>query len=192
MVEAIRQSMFRFRYLLLTLLTLCFAIQIIDRAKTAVLLPFISKDVGLTNWQIGIGMAIMMIFYGPTQAFAGWLCDKFGSRRITIFSIAAWSIMTYWQGLITSVDEWYIRQALFGILIGTELIPTTRLLVRYFPPLQRGRAMGALSLSWIVTPAIAPLLATWMYVALGNSWREVFFVLAYIALYASARYLVRF
>jgi len=158
MDEAIRQSMFRFRYLLLALLTLCFAIQIIDRAKTAVLLPFISTDIGLTNWQIGIGMAIMMLFYGPTQAFAGWLCDKFGSRRITIFSIASWSALTYWQGLITSVDEWYFRQALFGILIGTELIPTTRLLVRYFPPLQRARAMSALSLSWIIAQRLLPSL----------------------------------
>lgn len=30
--------------------------------------------------------------------------------------------------------------------------------------------------------AVAPILATWMYVALGNSWREVFFILAYVGI----------
>ncbi|MDR3592430.1 MAG: MFS transporter [Negativicutes bacterium] len=178
----IRSTLYRFRYLLLAILTFCFAIQVLDRVKTAVLIPFISQDIGLSNFQIGIGMAIMMVFYGPTQMLTGWLCDKFGSRRLVIFSIATWSVMTYWLGLIGSVEEWYLRMALFGILIGTEFIPTTRLLVRYFPPLQRARAQSVLSVAWIVTPALAPIVSTWMYVTLGNSWREVFFFLAYVGI----------
>ena len=178
----IRSKLYRFRYFLLAVLTFCFAIQVLDRVKTAVLIPFISQDIGLSNYQIGIGMAIMMIFYGPTQMATGWLCDRIGSRRLVIFSITTWSAMTYWMGLIGSVGEWYLRMALFGILIGTEFIPTTRLLVRYFPPLQRARAQGVLSVAWIVTPALAPIVSTWMYVTLGNSWREVFFFLAYVGI----------
>src|SRR5208283_44011 len=58
--------------------------------------------------------------------------------------------------------------------------PSTRLIVRYFPPLQRARGQSVISWSWIVTPAWAPILATFMYTALGNNWREVFHILAFV------------
>jgi sugar phosphate permease len=178
-VDEIRYSPYRFRYVLVAILTFCYSIQYLDRVKTNVLIPYISRDLGMTNVQIGIGAALMLIFYGPAQLVTGWVCDRIGSRRVMIFSIVAWSIMTYWQGHIQTVGEWYFRMCLFGIMIGTEFIPSTRLIVRYFPALQRARAQGILSWSWIVTPAWAPLLAAFMYTALGNSWRDVFYILAY-------------
>ena len=100
--------------------------------------------------------ALMLIFYGPAQLITGWVCDRVGSRRVMIFSIIAWSLLTYWQGNVRSVEEWYFRMVLFGLMIGTEFIPSTRLIVRYFPPLQRARGQSVLSWSWIVTPAWAP------------------------------------
>lgn len=179
MVEAAKSSVYRFRYLLAAILTICYSIQYLDRVKTNVLIPFISQDIGMTNVQIGIGAALMLIFYGPAQLATGWICDRIGSRRVMIFSIITWSFLTYWQGQVKSVEEWYFRMVLFGIMIGTEFIPSTRLIVRYFPTLQRARAQGVLSWSWIVTPAWAPMLATFMYTACGNNWREVFHILAF-------------
>ena len=179
MAQELKSSLYRFRYVLVALLTVCYSIQYLDRVKTNVLIPFISQDIGMTNVQIGIGAALMLIFYGPAQLVTGWICDRIGSRRVMLFSIIAWSGMTYWQGEVRSVDEWYLRMCLFGIMIGTEFIPSTRLIVRYFPPLQRARAQSILSWSWIVTPAWAPIVATVLFTALGNNWREVFHILAY-------------
>jgi len=141
-------------------------------------MPFISKDIPLTTVQIGVGAAIMLLFYGPAQLVTGWVCDRIGSRRVMIFSILAWSVLTWWQGDVRSVDQWYLRMALFGIMIGTEFVPSTRLVVRYFPTLQRARAQSVLSWAWIVTPAWGPILATAMYAALGDQWRPVFHILA--------------
>ena len=179
MVLELKSGLYRFRYILVALLTFCYSIQYLDRVKTNVLIPFISQDIGMTNVQIGIGAALMLIFYGPAQLVTGWVCDRIGSRRVMIFSIIAWSGLTYWQGNVHSVNEWYFRMCLFGIMIGTEFIPSTRLIVRYFPPLQRARAQSILSWSWIVTPAWAPIVATVLFTALGNNWREVFHILAY-------------
>ncbi len=180
MVAAAKASVYRFRYLLLAILTICYSIQYLDRVKTNVLIPFISHDIGLSNVQIGIGASLMLIFYGPAQLITGWVCDMIGSRKVMIFSVISWSFLTYWLGNIHSVPEWYFRMALFGILIGTEFIPSTRLIVRYFPPLERARGQSVISWSWIVTPAWAPILATFMYTALGNNWREVFHILAFV------------
>jgi sugar phosphate permease len=183
MVEAVvKLTGYRFRYWLAAILTLCYSIQYLDRVKTNVLIPFISKDIGMTNVEIGIGAALMLIFYGPAQLVTGWVCDRIGSRRVMIFSVIAWSILTYWQGEVRSVNEWYFRMVLFGIMIGTEFVPSTRLIVRYFPPLQRARAQSVLSWSWIITPAWAPMMATALYAWLGNDWRDVFHILAFCGL----------
>jgi sugar phosphate permease len=179
MIKSIESSFYRFRYVLVLVLTICYSIQYLHRVKTNVLMPFISHDIGLTNVQIGIAGALLLLFYGPSQMLTGWICDKFGSRRVMIFSITAWSILTYCQGLTSTVNEWFILMALFGLMIGTEFIPSTRLIVRYFPPLQRAQAIGILSCAWILTPAWAPLVSAYIYSALGNNWRIVFEILAY-------------
>lgn len=65
MIESAKSSVYRFRYFLSAILTICYSIQYLDRVKTNVLIPFISHDIGITNVQIGIGAALMLIFYGP-------------------------------------------------------------------------------------------------------------------------------
>lgn len=177
MVETLKKGGYRFRYLLVGIITLCYAMQYLDRVKTNVLIPFISKDIGMTNYQIGIGAALMLIFYGPSQVMTGWVCDKIGSRKVLIFSIVSWSVLTYLQGQVRTVGEWYARMVVFGIMIGTEFIPSTRLIIRYFPRAQRARAQSILSWSWILTPAWAPILSTLLFTLFHNNWRLVFHVL---------------
>jgi sugar phosphate permease len=179
MMKSIESSVYRFRYVLVLVLTLCYSIQYLHRVKTNVLMPFISHDIGINNVQIGIAGALLLLFYGPSQMLTGWICDKYGSRRVMIFSIIAWSFLTFCQGMVTTVNGWFILMAMFGLMIGTEFIPSTRLIVRYFPPLQRARAIGILSCAWILTPAWAPVVSAYMYSALGNNWRLVFEILAY-------------
>jgi sugar phosphate permease len=179
MEAVLQRNRFRFRYLLVAILTFCYAIQYLDRVKTNVLMPFISKDIGLTNYQIGIGAALMLIFYGPAQVVTGWVCDKIGSRKVMIASIIAWSVLTYLQGNVHTVGQWYARMVLFGIMIGTEFIPSTRLIIRYFPRRQRARAQSILSWAWILTPAWAPILSTFLYTAFHENWRQVFHVLGF-------------
>jgi len=145
-------------------------------------MPFISHDIGMTAVQIGLGTAIMMLFYGPAQWITGWICDKIGSKKVLIFSIISWSILTALMAEVTTITEWYIRMALFGLLVGTEFVPSARLLVRWFPSKQRAMSQSVLSWGWIITPAWAPLAATFMYTALGNNWRMVFVVVACIGI----------
>lgn len=182
MLQTGKATIYKYRYLLIIVLTFAYSIQYLDRVKTNVLMPYISKDIGLTTVAIGLGTAIMMLCYGPAQLVTGWICDRIGSKKIMLFSILSWSALTYWMGEIQTVGEYYFRMALFGILIGTEFIPSARLLIRYFPRLQRASAQSVLSWAWIITPAWGTILATSMYVSLANSWRSVFHVLAFFGI----------
>jgi sugar phosphate permease len=177
-MTTIGKTIFRYRNIILVSLTFCYIIQYIDRITINTLIPFISRDLGLAARQIGLGSAIMMLFYGPSQWATGWLCDRIGSKKVLLFSVISWSILTGWMSEINSVTEWYIRMALFGILIGTEFVPSARLIVRWFPPRIRARAQSIFSWAWIITPAWAPFVATVIYTALGNQWRPVFMILA--------------
>jgi len=170
-----------YRWIVAFILFFAYSIQYLDRVKTAVLNPAIMKDIGLTASGVGTGAMLMMIFYAPAQYISGTLTDRFGAKRILIFSVIAWSIMTAWMGFIRTPMEYYYRMALFGLLVGTEYVPSARVLMRWFNKSGRAKAQAMLSWAWILTPAWASIFATQLAVFLGG-WREVFFITASVGI----------
>ena len=164
-----------YRWVIAVTLFFCYSIQYLDRVKTAVLNPMIMKDIGLTVSGVGTGAMLMMIFYAPAQYISGYLTDKYGAKKVLIFSVIAWSVMTAWMGLIRTPMEYYYRMALFGLLVGTEYVPSARVLMRWFNKGGRAKAQALLSWAWILTPAWASVLATQMAVFFGG-WRIVFII----------------
>jgi len=86
-----------YRWVIAVTLFFCYSIQYLDRVKTAVLNPMIMKDIGLTASGVGTGAMLMMIFYAPAQYISGILTDKYGAKKVLIFSVIAWSLMTAWM-----------------------------------------------------------------------------------------------
>ncbi|MGH1572794.1 MFS transporter [Methylobacterium sp. P31] len=166
-----------YRWVIAVTLFVAYSIQYLDRVKTNVLNPVIAHDVGLSTADLGTGAFLMLLFYGPSQYVSGILTDRFGAKRILIFSVVAWSIMTAWMAHIQSRDEYFFRMALFGALVGTEYVPSARILMRWFNKEGRARAQALLSWAWILTPAWASVFATQFAHAAGD-WRIVFYVTA--------------
>lgn len=164
-----------YRWIVATTLFVAYSIQFLDRVKTNLLNPFIAADVGLSAADIGTGTFLMLIFYGPAQYISGVLTDRFGAKKILIFSVISWSVMTAWMGFIHDRNEYFIRMAIFGVLVGTEYVPSARILMRWFNKDGRARAQALLSWAWILTPAWAAIFATQLAVHTG-SWRQVFFI----------------
>jgi len=170
-----------YRWVIAVTLFFCYSVQYLDRVKTAVLNPSIMKDIGLTASGVGTGAMLMMIFYAPAQYISGILTDKYGAKKVLIFSVIAWSLMTAWMGFIRTPMEYYYRMALFGLLVGTEYVPSARVLMRWFNKGGRAKAQAMLSWAWILTPAWASILATQMAVFFGD-WRIVFFITAAVGI----------
>ena len=147
-----------------------------DRLAIGIVAPLMMNDLGLTYAQYGNGTFLMLVFYGPMQAVVGAWCDRFGAKKILLFSIVCWSLLTWWMTYIHSIEEWYIRQVIFGIVCATEWVPSARIAARWFPKRQRAQSQSLLSCAWILTPAWAPIFVT-MLVTLLGSWRP-FFTLA--------------
>ncbi|MFT3663498.1 MFS transporter [Piscinibacter sp.] len=166
-----------YRWITALVLFVAYSIQYLDRVKSSVLTPAIAHDVHLSTTDIGTGAFLMLLFYGPAQYISGFLTDRFGAKKILIFSVLAWSVMTAWMGMLATREEYLFRMALFGFLVGTEYVPSARILMRWFNKDGRARAQSLLSWAWILTPAWAAVLATQMAAHAGD-WRFVFYVTA--------------
>jgi sugar phosphate permease len=164
-----------YRWIIAFVLFIGYSIQYLDRVKSSVLNPAIAHDIGLTTADIGTGAFLMLLFYGPSQYVSGLLTDRFGAKKMLIFSVIAWSVMTMYMGLIQTREEYLWRMAIFGVLVGTEYVPSARVLMRWFNKEGRARAQTVLAWAWILTPAWASVLAT-QFAAHADSWRIVFFV----------------
>ncbi|WP_126282875.1 MFS transporter [Burkholderia stagnalis] len=164
-----------YRWIVAIVLFVAYSIQFLDRVKTNLLNPLIAADIGMSAADIGTGTFLMLIFYGPSQYVSGVLTDKYGAKKVLIFSVISWSLMTTWMGFLHSRNEYFVRMALFGILVGTEYVPSARVLMRWFNKEGRARAQALLSWAWILTPAWASIFATQMAAHTG-SWRVVFFI----------------
>ncbi|SDV46174.1 MFS transporter [Chitinasiproducens palmae] len=164
-----------YRWLIAIVLFVAYSIQYLDRVKSSVLTPSIAHDIGLTTTDVGTGAFLMLLFYGPSQYVSGLLTDRFGAKRMLIFSVIAWSVMTMYMGLLQTREEYLWRMALFGVLVGTEYVPSARILMRWFNREGRARAQTVLAWAWILTPAWASVLAT-QFAAHADSWRIVFYV----------------
>ncbi|MXN77773.1 MFS transporter [Burkholderia sp. 4701] len=164
-----------YRWIIAIVLFVAYSIQFLDRVKTNLLNPLIASDIGMSAADIGTGTFLMLIFYGPAQYVSGVLTDKYGAKKMLIFSVISWSLMTAWMGFLHNRYEYFIRMAVFGILVGTEYVPSARVLMRWFNKDGRARAQALLSWAWILTPAWASIFATQLAAHTG-SWRLVFFI----------------
>ncbi|WP_040207302.1 MFS transporter [Neobacillus jeddahensis] len=164
-----------YRWVIAIVLFVAYSIQYLDRVKTSVLNPSIAVDLGLSSADIGTGAFLMLLFYGPSQYITGILTDKFGAKKILIFSVISWSALTAFMGFIQTKEEYFWRMAIFGLLVGTEFVPSARILMRWFNKEGRARAQALLSWAWILTPAWASIFATQIAVH-ASDWRIVFFI----------------
>ena len=129
---------------------------------------FMVKEFGWTRAQVTSGNAYSKLVIGPLFGFvAGWVVDRFGSRRLMIIGILLAGLAPIGLGAMTSLAmfyTFYLCNAL-GYVLGGPL-PNQVLLSRWFDA-GRGRAMGFAYLGIGVGGALVPLIAHALEVRFG-------------------------
>src|SRR5438034_10469716 len=69
------------RWWLLALLFTAMLISYVHRGAFSVAAPFMAKDLGLSKAGIGIVLSSFFWVYAIMQVPAGWIADRFGTRR---------------------------------------------------------------------------------------------------------------
>jgi predicted MFS family arabinose efflux permease len=161
-----------YRWYALGFTTLCQAAANVLASAFGPLAPFLQNDFQISRAEIGLISAAMSLTAAPSALFGGRAADRVGERRVLIISglvtaLAALAISDsggYWS-LVASC-------LLLGLGNGVQNPAGSAAIMRWFPPRQRGVAMGirqtGVPLGGIFAASLAPALA------LAYGWRTVY------------------
>ena len=127
------------------------------------------KEWGFTNRMSGSVNGVFLAGYIISVLITGWLADRFGGRRVFIWSAVETGI--FGMAFIFFAEGY--RSALFlrfmmGLGQGGLYVPAMRLLSDWYAPEERGKALGTLTGVLIFTYAIPYLMAP---LAVATTWR---------------------
>ena len=169
----------QYRNFVLILLTIVYGFNFIDRQIMGILAPFIQKDLGLTNTELGllIGLAFA-VFYTFVAIPIAWLADRYNRVNILSIALATWSGFTALTGLANNFIQ--IGLARMGVGIGEAggSPPSHSIISDLFPKEERASALGVYSMG-ILIGIMAAYFVTASLMGSGDDvdWRRIFIVL---------------
>ena len=168
-----------YRNFVLVLLTIVYGFNFIDRQIMGILAPFIQKDLGLTNTELGllIGLAFA-VFYTFVAIPIAWLADRYNRVNILSIALATWSGFTALTGLANNFIQ--IGLARMGVGIGEAggSPPSHSIISDLFPKEERASALGVYSMG-IPIGIMAAYFVTASLMGSGDDvdWRRIFIIL---------------
>ena len=180
----------RYRWLVLLVVGMGMVAGVLSTTSFNVAIPALTRyfDLGQdqAQWAMTGFMTAMTVAMLPTP----WLLERFGFRRVFLIALmvlAAASIAGYFVPNFALVVATRIVQ---GFAAGVLQPMGPIALMRLFPPSNQGRAMGVMSFSITLTPALAPALGGYLLDHYG--WSTIFLLnLPFcIVAFAAALYLL--
>ncbi|HXK08524.1 MAG TPA: MFS transporter [Vicinamibacteria bacterium] len=162
-------------------------IQYVDRVCISQAAPLISRDLRLTDWQMGWVFALFTLAYALFEIPCGWLGDRIGPRKVLLRIVLWWSFFTTATGWAWSWVSLSATRFLFGAGEAGCFPNLTKALNRWLPVRERSRAQGLLWMSARWGGAATPLLvfftlqfvpwrtAFLLFGLLGVLWAAAFF-----------------
>ena len=169
-----------YRNFVLVLLTIVYGFNFIDRQIMGILAPFIQKDLGLTNTELGllIGLAFA-VFYTFVAIPIAWLADRYNRVNILSIALATWSGFTALTGLANNFIQ--IGLARMGVGIGEAggSPPSHSIISDLFPKEERASALGVYSMGIPLGIMAAYFVTASLMGSSGDDvdWRRIFIVL---------------
>jgi MFS transporter, ACS family, glucarate transporter len=146
----------------------------LDRAAISQAGPWIARDLHLSPAQLGLVFSAFGITYAACEIPSGWLCDRFGARRLLTRVVIWWSLFTVATGWAWNFPSMVVTRLLFGAGESGCFPGLARLFRTHLTSEERNSAEGvkAAAARWgaAITPALMAALYTWW------SWRSVFLI----------------
>jgi sugar phosphate permease len=162
-----------YRWAVLSIIFLLYVVCMADRTNIGVVLPFIKKEFTLSNFQAGAISSFFFLGYAISQIPAGFLLSKKGTRGIVTVAVIAFSVVTFFLGLVPSAAMLVVLRLLLGLSEGPVPVSMTSTVNQWFPAKEKATATGVYIASTQFAPIIVPIIAT--AIAVTHGWRTVFF-----------------
>ncbi|MTH47686.1 MFS transporter [Intestinirhabdus alba] len=166
----------KYRFVVLTMIFLVYAINYADRTNIGAVLPFIIDEFRINNFEAGAIASMFFLGYAVSQIPAGFFIARRGTRGVVSLSIFGFSAFTWLMGTVSSVFGLKLVRLGLGLSEGPCPVGLASTINNWFPPKEKATATGVYIAATMFAPIIVPPLAVWIAVTWG--WRWVFYSFA--------------
>ncbi len=161
--------------------TLLNVINFVDRQFISSFAPFLKRDLGLSDTEIGLLTGIVFIFfYTVAGLFVGTLADRYNRTKIIGIGVILWSAFTAISGFAKNFFQLAAPRLFIGIGESTITPTTMSILSDRFNQERLGFAAGFYYLGVPVGVGASLLIAGYIEPIIG--WRGCFYLLGFLGL----------
>jgi DHA2 family multidrug resistance protein len=148
--------------------------EVLDTTVVNVSLPHIAGSLGATPDEATWALTSYLVANAIVLPMTGWLANQFGRKRLLMFSVAGFTIASFFCGLAPNLPVLIIFRVIQGATGGGLQPLSQAILLEVFPPEERGKAMAFWALGIVVAPMLGPVMGGWL--TDSYSWRWVFYI----------------
>ena len=163
------------RYGVLAILTVVYALNVLDRYILGVLLPQIKLELAVSDTYLGVLTgAGFAVFYATLGVPIASLADRTSRKGIIAASLALFSVMTAVCGFARTFTQLFVARV--GVAVGEAGTspPSFSIISDYFPQTERSKAMAIFTVGANVGVLAGFTLGG--LVATRYGWRDAFFI----------------
>ena len=164
----------KYRYRVLSLLSVLSVITYLDRVCISVAGPRMQESLGIGPAGWGWVTGVFALSYGAFEIPSGAMGDRIGPRQVLTRIVIWWSAFTSLTGAVSNYYLLLVTRFCFGMGEAGAYPNASVAIARWFPVPQRARAMGVVWMASQLGGAIAPLLVVPVQVRYG--WRASFYL----------------
>ncbi|AHF77268.1 Putative D-galactonate transporter [Sodalis praecaptivus] len=165
----------RVRVTVALLLFFTVVINYLDRSSMSIAAPYIVRDLGLNNMQLGLLFSAFAWAYAPLQIPGGLLIDRLPSRQLYALAIILWSSAAALHSIAMTITGLFFLRLLLGACEVPAFPLNNRIITRWFPEKERASVVGFYTSGQYVGLAfLMPLLIMTQEIA---GWRGMFLMI---------------
>jgi len=165
-----------FRWVVVGLIFVIYAIAAADRANIGFALPFIRKEFAMSNTEAGALLSLFLWGYAIAQIPSGLAVGRYGVSKLFSWAMLLTSGFTALTGLSSSAAMLQLSRFGLGLAEGPLPIGIATTINNWFAAKEKGTAAGIFLSAVKFGPVIVPPLAAVIVSYWG--WREIFYVFA--------------
>jgi len=132
----------RYSWLVVAMLWVVAFLNYLDRILITSMRDPIVAEFSLNDAQFGLLTAVFLWSYGIFSPFGGFIADKYSRKKVIVFSVFVWSVVTLWTGYATSFQEMLLSRFLMGISEACYIPAALALITDYHRGRTRSLATG--------------------------------------------------
>lgn len=146
-----------------------------DRQAIFSMKTVLAKELTMSDEQLGLIGAIFLWIYGIGCPLAGQLADRIAKKKLVVWSLVIWSIVTIATGFAGSAFMLLFLRGAMGVSESLFMPAAIALTANSMPPEKRSFAVSLLTTAQIAGVAAGATFGGWM--AENGMWRVAFFAL---------------